>query len=41
MRPILTMEDPHLIVKTLARLGLTTKALPRAPAQVATLFQSA
>ena len=35
---IAAIEDPAVIVKILAHLGLPTKAPPRAPVQVAHLF---
>jgi hypothetical protein len=36
-----TIEDPAVIAKILAHLGLPTKAPPRAPAQDGPLFQTA
>lgn len=38
---IATIEDPAVIVKILAHLGLPTKAPPRAPVQASPLFQTA
>ena len=38
---IATIEDPAVIVKSLAHLGLPTKAPPRAPAHAGPLFQTA
>ena len=38
---IAALDDPAVIVKILAPLGLPTKAPPRAPAQACQLFQRA
>ena len=38
---IATIENPAVIVKILAHLGLPTRAPPRAPAQASPLFQTA
>jgi hypothetical protein len=37
---IAAIEDPPVIIKILAHLGLPTRALPRAPAQRFDLFQT-
>jgi hypothetical protein len=38
---IATIEDPAVIAKILAHLGLPTKAPPRSPALLCPLFQTA
>jgi len=40
LKIIAAIEDPPVIVKILARLGLPTRALPRSPAQRFDLFQT-
>ena len=41
VRLIATIEDPAVIAKILAHLGLPTKAPPRSPVQACPLFQTA
>jgi len=40
LKIIAAIEDQPVIVKILSHLGLSTRALPRAPAQRCDLFQT-
>jgi hypothetical protein len=41
MTLLTTIEDPAVMTKSLAHLGLPTKSPPRAPAQAFPLFETA